>query len=96
MLVAENKASLSWVSVSDRLPFDGHECALICRDLNSSDLRRAIGCRLHGNWEIEDCALVKCVVLAWLKLLQLLPISKRMFFRNCMQMAAQVLLVTRC
>jgi hypothetical protein len=68
MLVAENKASLSWVSVSDRLPFDGHECALICRDLSSSDLRRAIGCRLHGNWEIEDCALVKCVVLAWLKL----------------------------
>ena len=68
MLVAENKAGLSWVSVGDRLPFDGHECALICRDLNSNELRRAIGCRLHGNWEIEDCALVKCVVLAWLKL----------------------------
>jgi hypothetical protein len=56
------------VGVSDKLPFDGHECTLICRDLNSSELRRAIGCRLHGNWKIEDCALVKCVVLAWLKL----------------------------
>ena len=31
MLVAE-KVGLSWVSVRDRLPFDGHECALICRN----------------------------------------------------------------
>jgi hypothetical protein len=68
MLVAENKASSTWVSVRERLPFDGHECALICRDPNSNALRRAIGCRLHGNWEIEDCALERCVVLAWLKL----------------------------
>jgi hypothetical protein len=67
MLVAENKAGLSWVSVRDRLPFDGHECALICRHPNS-DLRRTIGCRLHGSWEIEDGALAKCDVLAWLKL----------------------------
>jgi hypothetical protein len=68
MLVAENKASSTWVSVRERLPFDGHECALICRDPNSNALRRAIGCRLHGNWEIEDCTLVRYVVLAWLKL----------------------------
>jgi hypothetical protein len=31
MLVAEKTIELSWVSVRDRLPFDGHECALICR-----------------------------------------------------------------
>ena len=68
MLVAENKASLSWVSVSDRLPFDGHECALICRDLNSNELRRAIGYRLHGNWEIQDHSQVNFEVRAWLKL----------------------------
>jgi len=69
MLVAENVAvGWSWVSVRDRLPFDGHECALICRNLNSNDLRRAIGCRLHGNWEIQDFAPVNCDVRAWLKL----------------------------
>jgi len=68
MLVAEKAVGLSWVSVRDRLPFDGHECALICRNLNSSDLRRAIGCRLHGDWKIEDCALVNWDVRAWLKL----------------------------
>jgi hypothetical protein len=38
------------------------------RDLNSSELKKAIGCRLHGNWEIDDCELVKCIVLAWLEL----------------------------
>ena len=54
MLVAEKPIALSWVSVRDRLPFDGHECALICRSRNSNDLRRTIGCRLHGNWEIQD------------------------------------------
>ena len=68
MLVAENKAGLSWVSVRDRLPFDGHECALIYRDPNSNGLKRAIGCRLHGNWELQDYEPVKCNVLAWLKL----------------------------
>jgi hypothetical protein len=68
MSVAEKTVGLSWVSVRDRLPFDGHECALICRNPNSNGLRRAIGCRLHGNWEIQDCALVNCDVLAWLKL----------------------------
>lgn len=64
----EGKVGLAWVSVRDRLPFDGHECALICGSPNSSDLRRAIGCRLHGNWEIQDCALANCDVRAWLRL----------------------------
>ncbi len=68
MLATERTAGLSWVSVRDRLPFDGHECALICRNSNSTDLRRAIGCRLHGNWEIQDYALVNCDVRALLKL----------------------------
>ena len=68
MLVAEKAVGLSWVSVRDRLPFDGHECALICCAPNSNDLRRAIGCRLHGNWEIQDSALTTCDVRAWLKL----------------------------
>jgi len=68
-LVAEKTVvALSWVSVRDRLPFNGHECVLICRNQNSNELRRAIGCRLHGNWEIEDSALVNCDVRAWLKL----------------------------
>ena len=44
MLVAEKAIGLSWVSVRDRLPFDGHEWALICRNPNSNDLKRAIGC----------------------------------------------------
>ena len=43
MLVAENKAGLSWVSVRDRLPFDGHECALICRNPNSKILEERLG-----------------------------------------------------
>jgi hypothetical protein len=68
MLVAEKTAGLSWVSVNERLPFDGHECALICRNQKSNDLRRAIGCRLHGNWEIQDHSLANCDVRAWLKL----------------------------
>jgi hypothetical protein len=68
MLVADRTTGLSWVSVRDRVPFDGHECALICRDQKSNDLRRAIGCRLHGIWEIEDRALVNCEVRAWLRL----------------------------
>lgn len=68
MLLAENAVGSLWVSVRDRLPFDGHECALICRNPNSRDLKRAIGCRLHGNWEIQDSALVNCDVCAWLKL----------------------------
>jgi hypothetical protein len=68
MLVAEKTVGLSWVSVRDRLPFDGHECALICRNPNSKDLKRAIGCRLHGNWEIQDRTLANCDVRAWLKL----------------------------
>ena len=68
MLVAENTVGLSWVSVRDRLPFEGHECALICHNPKSNYLRRAIGWRLHGNWEIQDCALVNCDVRAWLKL----------------------------
>ena len=68
MQVVEKAVGLSWVSVRDRLPFDGHECALICRNLNSSDLRRAIGCRLQGSWVIQDCGLMNCDVRAWLKL----------------------------
>ena len=64
----EGKVGLAWVSVRDRLPFDGHECALICGSPNSSDLRRAIGSRLHGNWEIQDCALANYDVRAWLRL----------------------------
>ena len=62
MLVAEKTIELSWVSVRDRLPFDGHECAVICRNPKSSYLTRAIGCRLHGNWEIQDDSLVNCDV----------------------------------
>jgi hypothetical protein len=34
-------------SVRDRLPFDGHECALICRNPKSNYLTRAIGCLPH-------------------------------------------------
>jgi hypothetical protein len=68
MLVAENTVGLSLVSVRDRLPFDGHECALIYRNPQSDDLKRAIGCRLHGTWEIQDSAVVNCDVRAWLKL----------------------------
>src|SRR5450432_3421739 len=68
MLVAEQTVGLSWVSVKDRLPFDGHECALIYRDPTSNNLRRTIGCRLHGNWEIENCAPGNWDVRAWLKL----------------------------
>jgi hypothetical protein len=68
MLVAEKTVDLSWISVRDRLPFDGHECALICRNPNSKELRRTIGFRLHGNWEIQDGAMVNCDVRAWLKL----------------------------
>jgi hypothetical protein len=68
MLVAEKAAGLSWVSVRDRLPFDGHECALICRNPSSDDLKRAIGCRLHGSWEMQDSTLVNFDVRAWLKL----------------------------
>jgi hypothetical protein len=69
MLVAEKTGvALSWVSVRDRLPFNGHECVLICRNPTSNELKRAIGYRLHGKWEIEDCALVNCDVRAWLKL----------------------------
>src|SRR5438067_2380858 len=52
MLVAEKAVGLSWVSVRDRLPFDGHTCALLCRNPQSNELRRAIGCRLHGEWEL--------------------------------------------
>jgi hypothetical protein len=41
---------------------------LICRNPSSTDLTRAIGCRLHGNWEIQDRALANSDVRAWLKL----------------------------
>ena len=68
MLVAEKTVTWSWVSVRDRLPFDGHECALICRNPNSDDRRRAVGCRLHGNLAIQDSALLNFDVRAWLKL----------------------------
>jgi len=67
MLVAENTAGLSWVSVRDRLPFEGHECALICHNPKSNYLRIAIGCWPHGSWEIQDCAQVNCDVRAWFK-----------------------------
>jgi len=68
MLVAEKTVGLSWVSVRDRLPLDSHECALICHNPNSNEVTRAIGCRLHGNWQIQDRALTTCDVRAWLKL----------------------------
>jgi hypothetical protein len=68
MLVAERAVGVSWVSVRDRLPFDGHTCALLCRNPQSHDLRGAIGCRLHGEWEIQDRALRNSDVRAWLKL----------------------------
>jgi len=43
MLVTEKTVvALSWVSVRDRLPFNGHECVFICRDPNSNELKRAI------------------------------------------------------
>jgi hypothetical protein len=64
----EGKIGLAWVSVRDRLPFDGHECALICSGPNSNDLKRAIGCRLHGTWKIQDYALANYDVRAWLRL----------------------------
>jgi len=68
MLVAEKMVGLPWISVRDRFPFDGHECVLICCIPNSNELRRVIGCRLHGKWEIQDSALVKYDVRAWIKL----------------------------
>ena len=68
MLVAEKAVGLSWVSVRDRLPINGHTCALLCRNSLSNELRRAIGCRLHGEWEIQDRALMNSDVRAWLKL----------------------------
>src|SRR6202030_679702 len=68
MLGAEKSAGVSWASVRDRLPFAGHECALICRNSKSNCLTRAIGCRLHGKWEIQDGSLMNCDVRAWLKL----------------------------
>ena len=68
MLVAERAVGLSWVSVRDRLPFDGHTCALLCRSPQSSDLGRAIGSQLHGEWQIQDRALRNSDVRAWLKL----------------------------
>jgi hypothetical protein len=46
----------------------GEERQAICRNPKSSYLTRAIGCRLHGNWEIQDDSLVNCDVRAWLKL----------------------------
>jgi hypothetical protein len=64
----EGKVGLAWVSVRARLPFDGHECALICGSPNSNDLRRAIECRLDGNWNIQDYALANYDVRAWLRL----------------------------
>ena len=51
MLAAENP-SLSWVSVRDRLPFDGHECALICRSRNSNDLRK--NGWMSASWELGN------------------------------------------
>src|ERR1700730_6109687 len=68
MVGAEKAVGLSWVSVRRQLPFDGHECALICRNPNTNDLRKTIGCRLHGNWQIQDSTLQKYDVRAWLKL----------------------------
>jgi hypothetical protein len=43
-------------------------CALLCRNGQSNDLKGAIGCRLHGEWEIQDRALTNGDVRAWLKL----------------------------
>ncbi len=68
MLIAERPIALSWVSVRDRLPFDGHDCVLICRNPKSNYLTRRIRCRLHGNREIQDHSLISCDVRAWLRL----------------------------
>jgi hypothetical protein len=68
MLIAEKMVGLPWISVRDRFPLDGHVCAFICCTLDSNELRRAIGNRLHGKWEIHDSALVTCDVRAWLEL----------------------------
>ena len=68
MLVAERALGVSWVSVRDRLPLDGHDCALIYSNPKSKELKKAIGCRLHGNWEIQGYALLNGDVRAWLKL----------------------------
>ena len=54
MLVAEKAVGVSW--------------ALLCRNPKSNDLSSAIGCRLHGEWEIQDRALLNSDVRAWLKL----------------------------
>jgi hypothetical protein len=43
MPVPEKTVGLSWVSVRDRPPFDGHECALICRNPNSMNLEERLG-----------------------------------------------------
>ena len=68
MLVTKKMVGLPWISVRDRFPLDGHECALVCRIPDSCDLRRAIGYRLNGNWKIQDSALMRCDVRAWLEL----------------------------
>jgi hypothetical protein len=50
MLDTEKAVGVSWVSVIDRLPFDGHTCALLCRNSKSNDLSRAIGCPASWRW----------------------------------------------
>jgi hypothetical protein len=68
MLVTQKMVGLPWISVRDRFPLDGHECALSVVLPDSCELRRAIGCRLNGNWKIQDSALARCDVRAWLEL----------------------------
>jgi hypothetical protein len=68
MLVTQRMVGLPWISVKDRFPLDGHECALSVVSPDSCELRRAIGCRLNGNWKIQDSKLARCDVRAWLEL----------------------------
>lgn len=64
----EGKVGSAWLSVRDRLPFDGHEYALICLSPTPNDLRRALGCRLDGNWNMQNYALANYDVRARLRL----------------------------
>jgi hypothetical protein len=68
MLVTQKLIGLPWISVRDRFPLDGHECALVCYAPDSCEPKKGIGYRLNGNWKIQDSALARCDVRAWLEL----------------------------
>ena len=54
MLVPEKTVvALSWVSVRDRFPFDGHECVLICRNPSSHGLKERLGVGFMGNGKLR-------------------------------------------